>query len=128
VHDLFGQSIPHVVKGISADAEHLCRTGKSTRRRVRPDRAAHDPALAAVGADVVFGAGHGVRQRRRDLGEQGGLSGQASVFEMGEYQCGFDDVADLAWAGGDVPQGAPASGEHGEPALAQAPQTRSSAL
>jgi hypothetical protein len=29
-------------------------------------------------------------------------SGESSVLEMGEGECGFDDVADLAWAGGEV--------------------------
>jgi len=41
---------------------------------------------------------------------------------MGEDECGFDDVADLAWAGGEVPQGAPASGEQGESAFTEAAQ------
>jgi len=38
-------------------------------------------------------------------------SGESAVFEMGENECGFDDVADLAGAGGDVVEGAPAAGE-----------------
>jgi hypothetical protein len=29
-------------------------------------------------------------------------SGDSAVFEVGEHERGFDDVADLAWAGGDV--------------------------
>jgi hypothetical protein len=41
---------------------------------------------------------------------------------MGGCECGFDDVADPAGAGGDVVQGAPAAGEHGEAAFAQASQ------
>jgi hypothetical protein len=41
---------------------------------------------------------------------------------MGEDDCGFDDVADLAGAGGDVVETAPAAGEHGESAFAQAAQ------
>src|SRR6266568_1213450 len=39
---------------------------------------------------------------------------------MGEDQGSADDVSDLARAGGDVMEGAPAAGELGEPALAQA--------
>jgi len=39
---------------------------------------------------------------------------------MGEDQGGADDVSDLARAGGDVMEGAPAAGGQGEPALAQA--------
>src|SRR4030088_2262507 len=42
---------------------------------------------------------------------------------MCEYECGFDDVADPARAGGDMPQRAPTPGEHGEPTFAQTPQT-----
>jgi hypothetical protein len=42
------------------------------------------------------------------------LSVDSAVSEMGEYECGFDDVADLAGAGGEVPQGTPASDEDGE--------------
>lgn len=38
-------------------------------------------------------------------------SAESVVFEMGENECGFDDVADLAGAGGDVVEGAPAAGE-----------------
>jgi hypothetical protein len=41
---------------------------------------------------------------------------------MGEYECGFDDVADLAGAGGDVVEGSPAAGEDGEAAFADAAQ------
>jgi hypothetical protein len=41
---------------------------------------------------------------------------------MGGCECGFDDVADLAGAGGDVAQGAPMAGEQGEAAFAQASQ------
>ena len=33
---------------------------------------------------------------------------------MGEDECGFDDIADLAGAGGDVVEGSPAAGEDGE--------------
>src|ERR1700748_2245336 len=39
---------------------------------------------------------------------------------MGEDECGAGDVADFAGAGGDVPEGAPALVEQGEPAFAQA--------
>jgi hypothetical protein len=42
------------------------------------------------------------------------------VFELGEYECGFDDGADLAGAGGEVVECAPAAGEDGEAAFAQA--------
>src|SRR5215471_2296466 len=41
---------------------------------------------------------------------------------MGEDECGAGYVADFAGAGGDVLQGAPAAGEQGEPAFAQAAQ------
>ena len=41
---------------------------------------------------------------------------------MGEDERGAGDVADLAGAGGDVLQGAPAAGEQGEPAFAEAAQ------
>jgi hypothetical protein len=44
------------------------------------------------------------------------------VFEMGKDEGGAGDVADLAWAGGDVLEGAPAAGEQGEPAFSQAAQ------
>src|ERR1051326_3397113 len=42
---------------------------------------------------------------------------------MGKYERGFDDVADLAGTGGDVMQGAPASGQDGESSLAQTTQS-----
>src|SRR6266496_1286805 len=42
---------------------------------------------------------------------------------MGEYECGFDDGADLAWAGGDVTECAPAADEECEGAFAQAAQS-----
>jgi hypothetical protein len=41
---------------------------------------------------------------------------------MGEDECGFGDVVDLAGAGGDVLEGASAAGEDGEAAFAQAAQ------
>src|SRR5271170_1278878 len=41
---------------------------------------------------------------------------------MGEDEGGTYDVADLAGAGGDVAEGAPAAGEQGEPAFAEAAQ------
>jgi hypothetical protein len=41
---------------------------------------------------------------------------------MGEDKCGFDDVADLAGAGGGVVEGAPAAGEEDEAAFARAAQ------
>jgi hypothetical protein len=41
---------------------------------------------------------------------------------MSEHECGFDDVADPAWASGDVPQGKPPPGNHGKPPFAQTPQ------
>jgi hypothetical protein len=44
------------------------------------------------------------------------------VFEVGEHECGFDDVTDLAGAGGEVAQCAPAAGQECEPAFAQAAQ------
>jgi hypothetical protein len=46
---------------------------------------------------------------------------------MREDECGAGDVADLAGAGGDVLEGAPAAGEQREPAFAetaQGPQDR----
>jgi hypothetical protein len=43
-----------------------------------------------------------------------------AVFEMGENERGAGDVTDLAGAGCDVPEGAPAPGEQGESAFAQA--------
>ena len=45
-----------------------------------------------------------------------------SVFEVGEDEGGFGDVADLLRAGGDVLQHAPAGGEQGEAAFAEAAQ------
>ena len=56
--------------------------------------------------------------RRGDLSELPGVA----VFEMGEDECGFGDVADSAGAGGDVLQDAPALGEQGEAAFGQASQ------
>lgn len=50
------------------------------------------------------------------------VSGESAVLEMREYECGFDDVANLAGAGGEVPQGAPAAGEQGEASFAEAAQ------
>ena len=41
---------------------------------------------------------------------------------MGADEGGAGDVADLAGAGGDVLEGAPALGEQGEPAFSQAAQ------
>src|SRR5215471_16980561 len=41
---------------------------------------------------------------------------------MGEDEGGAGDVADLAGAGGDVLEGAPAAGKQGESAFAQAAQ------
>ena len=41
---------------------------------------------------------------------------------MGQDQGGSGDVADLAGAGGDVLEGAPAAREQGEPAFPQAAQ------
>ena len=41
-----------------------------------------------------------------------------AVLEMGEDERGTGDVADLAGAGGDVLQGAPAAGEQRESAFA----------
>lgn len=41
---------------------------------------------------------------------------------MGEDERGPGDVADLAGAGGDVPQGPPAAGEQGESPFAEAAQ------
>jgi hypothetical protein len=40
-----------------------------------------------------------------------------AVFEMDADKCGAGDVADPAWAGGDVLQDAPTAGEQGEPAF-----------
>jgi len=42
---------------------------------------------------------------------------QIAVFEMGEDEGGACNVADLAGAGGDVLQGAPAAGEQRKPAF-----------
>lgn len=39
------------------------------------------------------------------------------MFELGEYPCGGDDVADSGWAGGDALQGTPAGGQQGEAAF-----------
>ena len=39
---------------------------------------------------------------------------------MGEYECGADDVADAAWAGGGMAQGAPSADEYGEAPFAEA--------
>ena len=44
------------------------------------------------------------------------------MLEVSQDRRSPDDVADLAGAGGDVLQGAPAAGEHGEPPFAQAAQ------
>ena len=44
------------------------------------------------------------------------------MLELGEDEGGAGDVADLAGAGGDVLEGAPALVEQGEPAFAQAAQ------
>src|SRR5262245_6159948 len=44
------------------------------------------------------------------------------MFEMGGYECGFDDVADLGGAGSDAAQGPPAADEYGEAAFAYAAQ------
>jgi hypothetical protein len=41
---------------------------------------------------------------------------------MGEDECGADDAADLARAGGDLALGAPVAGEQSEPAFSQAAQ------
>ncbi|MFS1304014.1 hypothetical protein [Streptosporangium longisporum] len=43
-----------------------------------------------------------------------------SVFELGEYECTFGDVADFAWARGDVVEDAPAACKEGEAAFAEA--------
>ena len=48
------------------------------------------------------------------------LLGDHAVFEMDEDECGFGDVADSAGAEGDVLEGAPALGEQGEAAFAEA--------
>ena len=42
------------------------------------------------------------------------------MFEMGEHECNPRNLGDLAGADGDVLEGAPAPGEQGEAALAQA--------
>jgi len=39
---------------------------------------------------------------------------------MGEDECGADDVADIAGAGGDVLEDASAASDQGEPAFAEA--------
>jgi hypothetical protein len=44
------------------------------------------------------------------------------VLGVGQDERGPGDAADLAGTGGDVLEGAPAAGEHGEPAFAQAAQ------
>jgi len=44
-----------------------------------------------------------------------------SALELGVYQYGFGDVADLEWAGCDVLQAAPVADEE---ALAETPATR----
>ncbi len=46
------------------------------------------------------------------------------MFDVGEYERGFDDVADLAWACCDVAERAPAADQQGEAAFAQAAQPR----
>lgn len=48
---------------------------------------------------------------------------ESTVFEVGEDECGFDYVADLAGAGGGVAEGAPVAGEDSESALAEAAQS-----
>jgi hypothetical protein len=53
---------------------------------------------------------------------------EVDVFEMDEDECGSDDVADLAGAGGDVLQGSPVLGEQGEAAFAEVRRARSSML
>ena len=50
------------------------------------------------------------------------ISFDVAIFEMGQDQGGAGDVAGLAGAGGDVLEGAPAAGDQGEPAFAQAAQ------
>ena len=50
------------------------------------------------------------------------ISFDVAVLEMGEDECGAGNVADLAGAGGDVLESAPALGEQGEPAFAEAAQ------
>ncbi len=42
------------------------------------------------------------------------------MFEVGEYECSFGDIADLLWAGGDVVQDAPAFGEESEATFTEA--------
>src|SRR5215469_14484324 len=71
------------------------KSGCGTRRRTTPPR--QPPTLQRNSCDVA-------------------------VFEMGEDRRGAGDVADLARAGGDVLEGAPALVEQGEPAFAQAAQ------
>lgn len=44
------------------------------------------------------------------------------MFEVSENECGFDDVADSAGAGGDALEGALALCEQGEAAFSQAAQ------
>lgn len=44
------------------------------------------------------------------------------MFEVSENECGFDDVADSAGAGGDVLEGAAALGEQGEAVFPHAVQ------
>src|SRR3954469_186150 len=44
------------------------------------------------------------------------------VFELGEDECGADDLADVAGTGGGVAQAVPAAGEDGETAFAEAAQ------
>ena len=43
-----------------------------------------------------------------------------AVFEVGEHECGARDSADFGGTQGDVLQGAPAAGEQGEAAFAEA--------
>jgi hypothetical protein len=47
---------------------------------------------------------------------------ESAVFEMGQGECGFDGGADLARAGGEVPQSPPTPGEHGKPTFSQTTQ------
>ena len=46
--------------------------------------------------------------------------GEVAVFEMGEYECGADDVTNGSGAGGGVTEAAPAAGEEGEAAFSVA--------
>lgn len=48
------------------------------------------------------GSIHPVTHQRTDLKAKAGprLSCESAVFEMGEDQRGFGDIADLAWTGG----------------------------